>query len=842
MSGTSTLRRGPSAAQVIIFLTGFSFLLYEVSWHRLLSLVLGTTVTAATIVLASFMAGFGVGARVLGRAADNRPAVGRLLGLLLLGIGLVSALDYVLITRFIPWLYGWLGDAGLAAGTIEWLVFVVAGLLLFAPAFLMGGVFPLISKVVVGAGGSIAAALGRLYALETLGSTVGGLLTGFVLLGALGQRNTTFLAVAVNFILGLWVLTTRLFAQAATPIPTDTTPKTGRKGGRDSTDPAVLRTAALVGAFICGFSILGLQVLWLRMFRIYLTNTSYTFALISSLVILGLFAGSYFFARRGHLVVDRLAAMSRVVLLLAAMTSMGLLLLVNLPEVLMFPFQSLLASPLARVLLLPFVAALLIVFPPAVCSGYAFPLACSMYASNRGTIAGDVGRVLLINTTGAVIGPVVAAFVLLPWLGAALSVVMVLVLLIGAALWILHRRRLTGAAAFAKPAFFAVLVVLSAVVVIRPEIRILPPSFASFDREVLFYRESVEGTLSVGKDRGTRTESKYTFVNNSAVIGSTYDAVKVVKMVGHFPFFAGLDGGDVLVIGFGIGVTTSAIASHPEVESITCVELVTGLKDAAVYYRDLNHDIVNDPRLEILSGDGRHHLQLTSERYDLISCDPTHPILGSGNLYTRDYFALCRERLKPGGMVSQYLPLHKLRIDELMGIIATFRDVFPDCSVWLGHYHAVLLGSTEPMTIDFTDWSSRVEAIGRDAHFYVDPHHLAATLVLDGAKIAELLPQPRFNTDDHSYTEFFAPACLDPDNIAHNLRYLMENRCSINGVFHNIDDPERMSRFLSGNQLLGESLYRKFMGDRAGGLRALQEACRVNPEDQEYPFLIRLDY
>jgi len=841
MSEQSTSRRGPTAAQIIIFLTGFSFLLYEVSWHRLLSLVLGTTVTAATIVLASFMAGFGAGARVLGRIADGRPAVGRLLGTLLIGIGLASALDYVLITRFIPQLYAWLGDAGLAPGAIEWLVFVVAALLLFVPAFLMGGIFPLISKVAVGAGGSIAATLGRLYALETLGSAIGGLLTGFVLLGALGQRNTTLLAVAVNLILGLWVFGTKAFTVAAKPIVVETK-TSGRKKASAATDPATLRIPALVGAFVCGFSILGLQVLWMRMFRIYLTNTSYTFALISSLVILGLFAGSALFARQGHRVTDRLAVLNRVILLLGATTVLGLILLINLPDVLMFPFQSLLTSPLARVLLLPFVAALLVVFPPAVASGYAFPLACSMYAAGRDTVAGDVGRVLLINTTGAVIGPVVAAFVLLPWLGAALSVVLMLILQVAAVLWILHRRPSSGVVSVAKPVFFGILVVLITVIVIKPDIRILPPSFARFDRDILFYQESVEGTLTVGRDRNTRTESKYTFVNNSAVIGSTYDAVKVVKMVGHFPFLAGLDGGDVLVIGFGIGVTTSAIASHPEVESITCVELVTGLKDAAVYYRDLNHDVISDPRLEILSGDGRHHLQLTTERYDLISCDPTHPILGSGNLYTHDYFTLCRDHLNPGGMVSQYLPLHKLRTEELMGIIATFADVFPDCSVWLGHYHAVLLGATEPMTIDFADWSARVDAIGRDAHFYVDPYHLAATLMLDGDKIAELVPRPRFNTDDHSYTEFFAPACLDPDNIALNLRYLMENRCVLDDVFHNIDDPERMARFVSGNQLLSESLYRKFMGDRAGGLRALQEACRVNPEDQEYPFLIRLDY
>jgi len=144
--------------------------------------------------------------------------------------------------------------------------------------------------------------------------------------------------------------------------------------------------------------------------------------------------------------------------------------------------------------------------------------------------------------------------------------------------------------------------------------------------------------------------------------------------------------------------------------------------------------------------------------------------------------------------------------------------------------------------VDFEDWSQRVAALGQDSHFYVDPHHLAATLVLDGARIVELAPEPWLNTDDRSYTEFFAPACLDADNIAHNLRFLLDNRSDVGGVFRDIGDPERLARFVQGNQQLGESLYLKFMGDNRGSLQALQRACQVNPEDQEYPFLIKLNY
>jgi len=406
------------------------------------------------------------------------------------------------------------------------------------------------------------------------------------------------------------------------------------------------------------------------------------------------------------------------------------------------------------VFLLPSAAALIVVFPSAAASGFAFPLACRMYTTRERSISKDVGIVLMTNTIGSAIGPVVAAFIMIPVMGTVLAILAVLVVLAAVALHILGRPH--------RAALYVSSALLLAVLVFLPVIKLLPPSFSRFDRNVLFYRESVEGTLAVGQDPGAGQGTKHTYVNNSAVIGSSYDAIKVVKMVGYTPFFMGLECRDVLVVGFGIGVTTSAIASDPEVRSIECVELVEGLRDAAGFYRDLNRNVVGDPRLRIIPGDGRHYLQATSKTYDLISSDPTHPILGSGGLYTKEYFSLCREHLNPGGMVSQYLPLHKLRPVDFLGIIKTFHSVFPDCTIWLGHYHAVLLGSLRPIQIDFDDWSRRIAGVGQDIHFYADPYHLAANMILDGSVIEELATGLRVNTDDRSYTEFFSPACLGP--------------------------------------------------------------------------------
>ncbi|MCK5127259.1 MAG: fused MFS/spermidine synthase [candidate division Zixibacteria bacterium] len=828
----------------VIFLTGFTFLLYEVCWNRMLSLALGTTVTASTLVLAAFMAGFGTGAWYWGKKANRSQRFNRLLALLLGGIGFFGALNYFLISNAIPGLYSALSVNGMSMALMEVIVFVFSALLLFIPAFFIGGVFPVICRMSAGYSKSISSLLGRLYAIDTLGAALGGLITGFILLRYLGQMQTMFIAVAINLLLAIWMGISKepSFSQSSIKDKNDeskTLEESFQKKPNKSTTLSYvkIKQIALIGTFVCGFAMLSLQVFWIRMFRIYFTNTSYTFALISSLVILGLFVGSVLFKRWSPSIDNFAKSMCRTILWLCVTTAAGLVLLIYLPEVLMFPFRELMSNPQVRVFILPIAASLLIVLPPAVFSGYAFPLACRMYSQTRETIGGDVGFVLMVNTIGSVIGPIVAAFVLLPLLGAVMSVAMIIYLLGIYILFLTHRALLSN---IYKISFYAIIAILFAVIIYNPEIKILPPSFSRIDREVLFYRESVEGTLTVGRDSAARGGDLHTYVNNSAVIGSEYDAIKVVKMVGHFPFFLGLDCKDVLVIGFGIGVTASAIASHPEVESIECVELVEGLKDAAVFYKDLNRNVINDPRLKIMAGDGRHYLQMTPKKYDLISCDPTHPILGSGNLYTADYFALCKEHLNPGGMVSQYLPLHKLRTQEFLGIIKTFQSEFPHCTVWLGHYHAVLLGSTEPIQINFAEWQANIAKVGQDNYFFIDPYHLAATLVLDGQKIEQLGAESKINTDDHSYTEFFNAGCLDSDNIAKNLRFLMEERTDVGTVFSDIADPVTMTRYIMGNQLLTESLFYKLSGDRRKCLQSLKQAAQVNPENKEYPFLLKL--
>jgi len=800
----------------------------------MLSLLLGATVMASTLVLMAFMAGFGAGAYYWGKRASVTEHTSRLLAFLIGGTGIISLLNYFIIHSFLPNLYGVFPATGLSFSFSDGLVFALALLILSGSAFLMGGVIPLVSKIVIRNSDLFSSNLGRIYAFETLGSTLGGLSAGFLLLGNLGQRNTVFLAVTINIALALWLLVSKRFNIAKNKGATETVPEAGEIFSSKAN-----RRIAIAATFISGFFILGLQVIWIRFFKIYLTNTSYTFALITSLVIFGLFMGSWIYKRKGDTIKNQAKVLFKALMWMALLGLVGVIILVKLPELVMFPLGHLNEIPAVRILLIPAIASLLVVLPPSIVSGFSFPLACRVYSPESKGVSKNVGLILMYNTIGSVLGPFLAAFVFIPLLGVVKAILISVTLLLLALVVIV---RMEGGGKRKRKALEIALGSLLVVIFITGEIKILPPSFKKLDREILFYKETVEGTLVVAQEKNPGAFIRVSYVNNSAVIGSTYDAVKAVKMIGHLPFFAGLEGKDILVVGFGMGVTTSAIATHSEVKHIDCVEIVPGLREAAPFYKELNNDVIKDPRLNLMAGDGRHFLQKTAKTYDLISCDPTHPVLGSGNLYTKEYFELCKKHLNDGGMVSQYLPLHKLRLKDFLGLIKTFQTVFPYATVWLGQYHAILLGSTNPLKINFREWSSKVEELSPENYFYIDPYHFAVCVMMDDKTIKDFSPEIKINRDNLSYTEFFSMDCFNSENLPDNLAYMAASRCNINNVFYNIDNPQLTDRYLAGNEYLVKSLYYQLKGNRKKSLNELKEAAKVNPEDGEYPFLIKFNF
>jgi len=175
----------------------------------------------------------------------------------------------------------------------------------------------------------------------------------------------------------------------------------------------------------------------------------------------------------------------------------------------------------------------------------------------------------------------------------------------------------------------------------------------------------------------------------------------VQKMQAHIPLLLHAAPRSILHIGVGSGGTAASASLH-DLETIDIVELNPRVPVAADrFMRAVNHGVlVSEPRLNLRYGDGRTYLMATDQRYDVILSDSIHPrFAGNGARYSRDYYEICRQRLRPGGVVSQWLPLYGLPPEAFLGIVRAFVEVFPDSTLWYLHDtpnpHTILVGARD---------------------------------------------------------------------------------------------------------------------------------------------------
>jgi spermidine synthase len=368
--------------------------------------------------------------------------------------------------------------------------------------------------------------------------------------------------------------------------------------------------------------------------------------------------------------------------------------------------------------------------------------------------------------------------------------------------------------------------------------RVPLPSLAFDDpsREIVSYRETAAGTVVVTEDRATGARAMH--VDNHAVIGASYDALKVARMLGLVPALVHPRPARALVIGFGAGVTTATLASTPGVEAVDVVEIAPGVVEASAFFDGLNHSVDRDPRVRLFANDGRNHLLLHPGPWDVITCDPVHPLYGSAPLYSLDFFELARDRLAPGGVVCQYLPLHRMPSEEFRRAIATFEHAFPECWVLFGLGHAMLLGAEQPVELDWARWRGLLETHPlRDdlaSSALHNPAQIAALLQL-GPDACRAIGIGKPSTDLHPRLEFLAPAAYQPGLWPANAQLLVEGYRSPIRRIDNLPPgmaPE-LQRLVAGKRLLLFSLLARADGNAAEARQWLQRAIQIAGDDPE---------
>lgn len=742
----------------LFFLSGISALSYEVIWTRVLSLVFGVTAYAVATVLAAYMGGLALGSYLSGRVVDRRLRPLRDYGRLELAIGIVGAATPVLLTALHQWTPALQRSAGGAATPSALLAFVTSFAALLVPTTLMGATLPVLSKHVARRAESLGRRVGLLYAFNTLGGVAGSFLCGFLLIELLGVAGANRVAIGLNLAVGFVALGLDRWGGARGPVASDA------DAGEARAAPAPHRMRGVTLAFaLAGATSLAYEVLLTRLGIFFLWDTTiYSFATMLTTFLAGLALGSLLLS----LGVDRWRPLLAVFGLLEvgiAVSCLALLLglgpVAQLREALMRSFYGSGELAVWRYLGLKFLVSFLLFLLPTALMGGTFPVVNRIVTRHPTSLGRSLGRIYAANTIGAIAGALLAGFALVPGLGLTRGMLAVALvnLLLGMALiaaepaW---RRRTRLAALGAAALGFAAIAIAAPIG--RPAVSYSDLlSNPQFRRELLFSREGREATLAVLRDPANRILELN--INGQSTAFTSYMDLQVHRALGHLPALCHPAPRSALVIGFGFGLTCRSILAHG-VATLDCVELVPEERESAAYFDEVNHGVLADPRFRFVEGDGRNFVMVTDRRYDLISFNAIHPKL-SANLYTLDFYRLCRERLAPEGVIAAWLPINFLSTAEFTMLIRTFRTVFPDASLWyLGPGHAILVGQLTPRTLDYATLSERLrhpEVSADLAESNLDDlDEILSLLVLDADGVAALAGAGPLNTDDRPRVEF----------------------------------------------------------------------------------------
>ncbi len=720
-AGPASRRWSLPVLAALFFVSGISALIYQVLWLRMLALIFGVTVHAAGAVLASFMAGLALGNYGGGRVADRARRPLLMFGGVEVMIGvcaLVTPAALELVKRLYVGLHEVLGD-GLPLLTIARLLFTF--MVLLVPTALIGATLPLLVRSLAASGKRFGTHVSLLYGTNTAGAVAGVLLAGFTLIPNLGIAASFWVGALLNGAVGVAAIVMGLALESprsliatkpplADPLPSSITHATPGLAISDGTRRFVLLVFGL-----SGFASLALEVIWFRVLVIFLGPTTYAFSIMLATVLAGIALGSALVTPWFTRHIDWLAVLAVVQVGIAVSALLSFWALSFMPPAAAYVEASAQTPSGIEYLGPVIIGSVLAILPASLLLGVAFPIGARLWADDDADghqVAGRVGIFCAVNVCGAIVGPLAAAFWLLPALGSRRSLISIGGVAMASAFLLLIRL------AHRRPRFAVATAMAGAIAFVVAAGRVGPAFDLALARvygseQLLWHEEGVQTTVKVNARRGPDGRPmRILYVDGWHQANDSGATLFLDRLIGVLPMALHQDPRRALVIGLGGGATPGAIARFPGTH-VTVVELSPSVVRAANrWFAHTNFDLLQRPNATLRIDDGRNYLLLTDERYDVITADvivPRHS--GSANLYSTEYFELTRRALAPGGLMLQWIPDDTDL--EYRTIMRTFVGVFPNATLWANG--SLLVGSQGPLHISragferrLADWPTRV--------------------------------------------------------------------------------------------------------------------------------------
>jgi spermidine synthase len=742
MSSQLTQRRFLPVLLLLFFGSGCAALIYEIVWLQLLELVIGSSGISLGVLLGVYMGGMCLGSLLLPRLIRQNAHPLRVYAFLEIGIGIIALLVLWLMPA-IAGLYTYLPWHGVFARS------VIAALCLLPPTLLMGATLPAVARFVESTPEGVSW-MGYFYGGNIAGAVAGCLLAGFYLLRLYNMPVATYAAFAINILVALLALS---LAKKSSHAPVSDEPSMAPDR------PPSFQSLVYISIALSGLSALGAEVVWTRLLSLLMGGTVYSFSIILAVFLIGMGIGSGVGS-----VISRNTSRPRLVLGIFQLALAGTIAWAAFMISKSLPYWPVNPGIYTNdwgpwhLFQLDLLRAAWMVLPASLLWGASFPIAIAAVASKGQDPGRMVGGVYAANTIGAILGSLLFSLLIIPQWGtlsaerlliiaAAISAVIALTSYVFSDYRSREKDAPTPALSYSGVCL--TLIALMIVGFLVSTVSQIPWVMVAWGRYAPTYIATsapnlTDGTTNV-PDKGNSNQWRCNYVGEgmNVSVAVTQNAagarffhgagkvqassqaqdMRLQRMLGHLSALLCKNPEkveDILVVACGAGVTAGSFIPYPNIKRIVICDIeplvpkvVTPMFGPQNYHivdgiDKQNPHMVNGKEVAVVYDDGRHYIRTlpANAKFDVITSDPIDPwVKGSAALNTVEYYEMCKSHLKPGGVMSLWMPLYESKLESVKSLISTFFQVFPYGMVFSNDqnregYDAVLLGLAEPPKID----------------------------------------------------------------------------------------------------------------------------------------------
>ncbi|MCP4674150.1 MAG: hypothetical protein GY854_01240 [Deltaproteobacteria bacterium] len=709
-----------------VFATGAAGLIYEVTWQKYLSRLLGSDTIATSIIMGVFLGGLSLGYYLCGKLSAK----------ITRHLKVYAALEAIIAIwcMSFPSIFSVLYSLTESWSFEPPFFMIIEGVLCtFAligiPTICMGATVPILTRGISTSLGESTVVHARVYGINTFGAFVGTLAAGFFLIPWLGLPITMLgvallnLSAAVCFYL-LSLSQSFQSVKASNCNATADDQKTdasdeARSHAREARSHARFPRILLYPiAFLSGFYVMTMENVLFRVANLSFGSSSYSFSMVLSVFLVGIAIGSF--------AVSKLRRISSTMLFLNLLV-MTLLLIGVYLTLDSWPYW----SHLVRILfqsntlgfkgyyVCSFIGLLLILLLPLVFAGATLPIAFHVLKDDLNNVGRHSGLLLSWNTVGNLLGSILGGMVFFYFFDCPqvfLTAVVLSALSALLASWTMTPiKRITAAGVF------IVSVVMLVLTPFYDKTHFSKATFRhraavdySYDGADRFFSSFLQGIRILFQDDGpvctvavleTPSRDKHLPASRAIMVNGKSDSntigdIHTLRLSAHLPALFARAPEKALVVGLGTGVTVGQLALYDEIKQIDVAEISPGIIEALPFFNEATGEVQKDKRVVIHAGDAFRVLSRSRTKWDILISEPSNPwVTGVDMLFTEDFYKLAKEHMTPGGIFLQWAQTYAAS-PELLGMIAnTLSREFKEVYAFIGNSSdLLLLASNQPIT------------------------------------------------------------------------------------------------------------------------------------------------